>query len=259
MITLGGNVVIRNGDELDFCWRESIQSLLPVCDKVLVCDGESTDGTWEELCAWRDREPKLVLCRYPWPNPKGDWEFFFKWINYARQHVPCDYQFQMDADEVLSERSYAEVDSYKNRMQSGERFSVVCHRYNFWQDTTHIIPHGVCLGHRVIRIAPTNMPLASDGDHPEGREAPKIARDSNIEIFHYGFLRDRERFFKKERLLQDMFFASWDPRLEQAAKFDGNWMKSPGVTGWENNLMECHSPHPRVALRWLQERNHAVS
>lgn len=259
MITLGGNIVIRNGFELDFCFQESIQSLLPVCDKVLVCDGESTDGTQEFIREWMKREPKLVLCVYPWPEPKGDWEFFFKWINYAREHVPCDYHFQMDADEILSERSYAEVDSYKNQMQSGERFSVVCKRHNFWRDANHVIPYGTCLGHEVVRIAPQNMPLASDGYHPLGTEAPRIARWSNIEIFHYGFLRKREQFFEKEKRLHEYFFNSYDPRLQQAEKFSGNWMTMPGVTGFESNLLECNSPHPRVAVKWLRERGYDVS
>lgn len=248
---LGGSVVIRNGNELDFCWRECIQSLLPVCDVVSVCDGESTDGTQEEIRDWMTREPKLSLCVYPWPDPVGDADFFVKWINYAREHVKADYQFQMDADEALSEESYDEVLKLKQREG---RFSVICDRLNFWRDSKHLIPDGQCCGHKVIRIAPQNMWLASDGQHPLGWEAPQIAIESSIKIFHYGFLRKREAFFKKEKLLQKMFFNNWDQRLEAAQKHEGNWMEMPDVTGWERQLKDYSGNHPQVAREWLKER-----
>src|SRR5438132_6241086 len=111
-MTLGGNVCIRNGNALDYCWREAVQSLLPICDEVVVCDGESTDGTQEEIREWMQREPKIKLCVYPWPDPKGDIDFWVKWLNYSREHLTTDWHIQLDADEVLSDRSYLEVVSH---------------------------------------------------------------------------------------------------------------------------------------------------
>jgi glycosyltransferase involved in cell wall biosynthesis len=251
--TLGGNVVIRNGNEFDFCWREAVQSLLPVCDTVTICDGESSDGTQQQVREWASREPKIKLCVYPWPHPKGDPDFFVKWINYAREHVKADFQFQLDADEVLYEKSY---DAVRRFVQKGGRRSAIVTRWNFWRDHRHTIPEGVCLGKHVIRIAPQNVWLASDGSHPMGAEAVAMAVKTSIEIFHYGFLRKREEFFKKERLLHGMFFNSYDPRLEKAEKETGNWMAMPGLCGWENNLSDYGGEHPEVAKAWLNERGY---
>ena len=255
-MTLGGNVVIRNGNELDFCWRECIASLLPVCDVVSVCDGESTDGTQEEIREWMKREPKLSLCVYPWPDPKGHPDWFVEWINYSREHVQADYQIQLDADEVLSELSYGYL-SFLKRKPPEEQFSVVCNRLNFWKDHRHLIPHGHCCGHEVIRIAPQKVWLASDGYHPKGEAAAAMSRRLGIDIFHYGFIRRREAFFRKERLLQGYFFDQYDPRLEAAEKVEGNWMEMEGVTGWEKDLLEYSGPHPLVAQSWLKERGYA--
>lgn len=257
MSTLGASVVIRNGNELDFCWRECINSLLPVCDTVCVCDGESTDGTQEEVRDWMTREPKLSLCVYPWPNPKGNPDFFVEWINYARQHVAADWHLQMDADEILSERSYLEL----RQFIQGPRRSALVTRYNFWQDHRHLIPDGVCLGKRVTRIAPQPVILVSDGYHPWGAEASAMAVPTGIEIFHYGFLRKPEAFFRKERLLQGYFFNTYDPRLEHAERHpescpDGNWMKVPGMGEWSNRLDDYSGPHPSVAHAWLHERGY---
>lgn len=251
-MTLGGSVVIRNGNSLDFCWREAVKSLLPVCDVVSICDGQSNDGTQEEIREWMKSEPKISLCVYPWPEPKGDPDFFVKWINYGREHVPADWHFQLDADEVLHEKSYAEIREF---IKAGGRTATVT-RHNFWRDHRHLIPEGHCCGRRVVRLAPTNIWLASDGPHPNGNEAANMAQPTEIEIFHYGFIRRRDAFFKKERLLQGYFFATYDPRLEKAETVQGNWMEAEGVTGWENNLVDFTGTHPEVAKPWLKERGY---
>lgn len=253
MSTLAGAVCIRNGEELDFCWREAIKSLLPVCDEVVVCDGESTDGTQEVIREWAKVEPKINVCVYPWPNPKGDPDFWVKWLNYAREHIKSEWHFQLDADEILSEQSYAELRLFVE--QGGNRSGIVT-RWNFWRDHRHTIPDGVCLGKHVVRLAPSRLWLASDGPHPLGAEAASIGVKTGIEIFHYGFLRKPGAFFKKERALQGFFFDTYDSRLEAAESHKGNWMEKQDVTGWENRIDPFGGTHPKVIAGWLKERGY---
>lgn len=263
-LTLGGNVVIRNGIEMDFCYREAIQSLLPICDVVSVCDGESTDGTQEDIRQWMKYEPKISLCVWPWPNPKADPNYFVEWCNYNRNHLHTTYQFQLDADEVVSEKSYDEILKFKSRPMDARPVTLRMKRWTFWRDHRHLIPIGECLCDMVNRVAPQTLWLASDGYHPKGEQASRISVKCGIEIFHYGFIRKREAFFKKERFLQESWVGSYDPRLEKAEKYEGNWMTMPGVVGdngkpgWENKLDEFKGDHPKVAHRWLKERGYDV-
>jgi glycosyltransferase involved in cell wall biosynthesis len=257
-VTLGGNVVIRDGDKLGYCWRECIKSLLPVCDIVSVCDGESTDGTQEEIREWLELEPKLSLCVWPWPNPKGRPEWFADWINYNREHTRADYQIQLDADEVLHENSFEELLRFKADTAPDKRVALVCHRFNFWRDPQSLIPHGYCCGHRVVRVAPQPMFLASDGYDARGADVPSISVPSEIQIMHYGFIRQREQFFAKEKLLQGYYFDTYDPRLEKAETHEGNWASMPGVTGWENDLLPFQGTHPQIAIPWLKAQGHEL-
>ena len=256
-MTLGGNVCIRNGNELDFCWKEAIKSLLPVCDEVVVCDGESTDGTQQEIRDWALSEPKLKVCIYPWPNPVGDPSFWVKWINFGREHVKCDYHFQLDGDEVLHESSYSELVNLKQ--QGFMNRTIRISRLNFWRDHKHLIPPGHCCSHQPIRIAPSSMWLPSDGQtgHPlEGLPSTIVSDRMNIRICHYGFLRKREAFFEKEKLLQKYFFNDYDERMKRSEEFPGNWMQMPGISGWENNLVDYTGIHPQVAHQWLKDRGY---
>lgn len=263
MVTLGGNVVIRDGDKYDFPWRECVKSLLPVCDVVSICDGQSTDGTQEAIREWLKIEPKLSLCVYDWPNPHNDnGEFFLQWCNYNRDHLHTDYQFQMDADEILSEKSYPEVLRLKQTLRPMEA-SIVVKRWNFYRDAHHVVPKGQCLCADVIRIAPQPLWLASDGYDARGLKAASLKRPSTIEIFHYNWLRKREAYFAKERALQMAWVGSYDPRLEKAEKHDGNWMTMVGVNapggvgdGWEKNPDKWSGQHPVIMQKWLRERGH---
>ena len=252
-MTLGGNVCIRNGNKLDFCWRESVRSLLPVCDVVCICDGESDDGTQEEIRDWMKSEPKIQLCVWSWPDPKGDNEFWVKWLNYARTHVKADWHFQLDADEVLHEKSYDEIRSF---IAAGHRRSGVVTRHNFWLDHKHTIQEGICLGKRVTRLAPQNVWMPSDGAHPDGAECVWMSVPTGIEIFHYGFIRKSDAFFEKERLLQGYFFNSYDPRLERAEKRGGPWMDDPELDPYHGHLDDYNGSHPAIMREWLEERGY---
>lgn len=249
-MTLGGVVCIRNGDELGFCWRESIQSLLDACDVVGVSDGESTDGTQEALREWMTREPRLILNVYPWPAPHNNPLWYADWIQYARMHTPCDYIFHLDADEVLHEESYDEVRRIKERGIS-PRFSLIVERLNFWLDHRHTIQEGICLGKYVIRVCPQDMFLASDGFDSRGTEVPQISRKSTIRIMHYGFIREPAKFFVKERLLQQMYFGTYDARLE-AVEGNPNWMAEPSVGDYCGHLDDFTGNHPKLVHPWLK-------
>lgn len=252
MKTLGGYICIRNGLDLDYCFKEAIESLLPVCDMVGVSDAESTDGTQEFLRGWTLREPKLVLNVFPWTDPRGSNQWYPEWINYARQHLTTDMAIHLDADEVLHE------DDYPLIKEATEKGSVLMlKRLNFWRDAGHLIPEGKCCGTSVLRFAPARMPIPSDYPYEPAAETMKLAAESSVRCFHYGFIRQRDAFFRKAREVQKIWVNSYDPRLEAAEKFDqGHWSTMPGITGWENDLVEYTGTHPAAAQGWLKARGY---
>ncbi len=254
-MTLGGFTLIRNGCLLDYCWRECIQSMLPICDIVSVSVAQGEDETEQEVRAWVEREPKLRINIYPWSYPSGDINFFVNWIQYARMHTPTDFVIQADADEVLDEASYPEIRRF---IQDARRCSLVCNRLNFWKDARHLIPPGECLGNKVVRIAPQDVWLPSDGSHPMGAEAVLMAVPSRVRIFHYGFLRKREAYFEKSRQLHTMFFGGMtDQRMIDAEKTEGNWMEQIQNVPWTQNLIDYDGSHPEVIRPWLSQRGYA--
>lgn len=255
-MTLGGVIVIKDGEILDYCFQQAIASLLPVCDVVAVSVAKSDDNTEEIVREWASREPKLSVNIYPWKSPKGDANFFVDWLQYARQHTVADRIIQIDSDEVVHESSYPAIEEFKKREG---RLSVWMNRYNFWRNPQNLIPHGYCCAHRVVRMMPQDCWLPSDGADERGAESTNMAIDSDIFIGHYGFLRKRDAWFKKARALQGYFFDTYDKRLEAAEKYEGNWSEMPDITGWENQLMPFTGTHPEIIKPWLKERGYDIS
>lgn len=261
-MSLSGLVPIRNGLRLDYCFQEAIKSLLPVCDEVVVSDGESDDGTQELLREWATREPKIKLCVYPWPNPVAKIDFFVDWIQYGRSHCSCTHVCMLDGDEVLDERSYRTVRHYAKESPT---YTLKFKRLNFWRDAKHLIPHGQCLGHEVVRLIPQHMWLPSDGAHPLGAETVAAAHPSPPRgvIYHYGFLRRPAAYFAKSKELHGMFFGTYDKRLTDAeanTKEGGNWMEKIADVEWTERLVPYDDPHhPAVARDWLRSRGYSVA
>lgn len=253
-MTLGGNVCVRNGTDLDYCWQEAVNSLLPVCDEVVVCDGQSTDGTQELIRDWAAKEPKLNVCVWEWTDPVNDIWAWPNWINYARQHLKSDMHIQLDADEVLDDNSYDLV-----RKAASEGSCLRVKRLNFWRDSKHLIPKGHCCGYEVIRVGPSNLWMPSDYPDPRATELMSRAVHSEIRIMHYGFLRKRDAFFRKAHVVQKIWSGSYDPRLEAAEKYEGNWSDYPDLCdGWNQHLDNYEGSHPRVIHAWLKERGYDV-
>jgi len=108
--TLSGYTTTLNCIEGGYPWVQSIKSMLGFCDEVVVVDGGSTDGTYEQLLTMAVDEPKLNvhLVERDWGHPRfavfdGDQKAK------ARSHCTMQYCWQQDADEIIHEDDYEKI------------------------------------------------------------------------------------------------------------------------------------------------------
>lgn len=261
---LSGFTVVRNALSLDYCIELCIQSLLPVCEEVLVCDSDSTDGTREMLEAWAKKEPKIRIINYEWKErPQGDKTWITGWMNFARRYLHFASQIYLDADEVLGKWGYEVI-----RNASGTHNCFWFHRLNFWRDAQHLVPKGHCCADEVARFGPTDMWMPADeihapGEHPGPEPVMRLRaiRHPALKIFHYGFLRKRESFFAKCKVVLPNLLGTYDPRLVKAEAGPGPWEDyTPFIdqgSGREIPLPPYTGPHPQIAHQWLRERGHS--
>lgn len=273
---ISGLVCVRNGISLDYCFQEAIQSLVPACDEVVVCDSDSDDGTTEVIQTLAATYPTIRIINRPWTKPWREITWWTDWLNWARERLEHPLLLQLDGDEVLCPKaipSILEIARVAENLDdmphdpsltdhgqvypSGSRWF---HRLNFWKDTQHLVPPGRVCGEQVVRMGSSKLWLPSDEPHPEG--LPEIQRRAGwppnaapeMRIFHYGFLRKEKAFIEKVRAVNGAFFGVFDDRIARAEAQGTPWLNEftdmPMVTYYQE--------HPPVAHAWLKERGYAI-
>ena len=116
-VNLSGYTTTYNVVNSAYPWKESIKSLLGFCDEVVVMDGGSNDGTYEELIDWSKEEPKLVIkqIRRNWDDPKFA---LFDGQQKAAARTICsgDWCWQQDVDEIIHENDYSKIKQLVRQM-----------------------------------------------------------------------------------------------------------------------------------------------
>lgn len=110
---VSGYTTVRNGNNMGYPWQACIQSMLGFCSEVVVLDGGSSDGTWEELqamaAAQEDGRIKAHQHIVNEDDPSFAYESDGKLKASARMFCTQDFCWQMDADEIVHEDDYDKI------------------------------------------------------------------------------------------------------------------------------------------------------
>ena len=179
-IKLSGYTTIKNVITSDYPWKQSIKSLLGFCDEVVVLDGGSNDGSYEEALKWSKEEPKLIVKQFKrdWNDPKFA---LFDGANKALARTLCtgDWCWQQDVDEIVHEEDYKKIKKLIRQMpkqlnllclpvveywgsNQKVRIDVNPWKWRLSKNDTHIT-HGIPAQHRKYDKNGNLFSIGSDG------------------------------------------------------------------------------------------------
>jgi len=99
--SISGYTTIFNGEKAGLPYIESIQSVLPHVDELVIIDGESTDGTYEKLQEMFGNDEKIKIYQKPYdmsePGIDGQQKA------YSRALCTSKYCLQFDADQIFED------------------------------------------------------------------------------------------------------------------------------------------------------------
>lgn len=244
--TISGYTFLRNGVKLGYPFVESLRSLLPLCDEVIVALGDCADGTEEALLAIGD--PKLRIIRTQWNERMQDRGFV-----YAQQkmiaHYNCtgDWAFYLEGDEVLHERDIETIRAAVNRHHDDARVEAFAFRYlHFYGSpaTLAVSPGWYRTEVRLVRntlrwFAPDGLFSVVMDKNKRGRYPRAVLLDT--QIYHYGHARRGEYMTKKTASVEKYW--GGEPRPHAYANIDAQAIAPFAGT------------HPAIVAGWL--RDHA--
>ncbi|MDE2101898.1 MAG: hypothetical protein KGL39_31925 [Patescibacteria group bacterium] len=260
--TIGGHVFVCDGLKFDYCFIEATLSMLPVCDEVAVLLFDDAD---EKELREKIQDPKLKIIRHrrqDWEDtaPQGKYRLSF-WTNETKRHLNTEWQFCLQADEVLHENSYELV-----RQAITEPFEAfVVRRFNLWGDPYHYINYpkialrgeaGPC-GNHTGRLAKIKYDSWNDAENIDAPFTHKYWED--IKTYHMGFVRDRKKMVQNKINMQEKIFqvGKADPKFYKdieanAGEFD------PYTRFSRDELLPITEPLPAVIRDWAKARSYGA-
>ena len=247
--TLGGFLFVKDGDTYDYCYRESIKSLLEFCDQVSICVVESKDNTVDVVNNMAIADGRMIVTYVPltdWDAQQGKFKLNY-FQNVAMEHLETDYQYLQQADEITHESCY---DTIRQAIKTDQEGFLIT-RINLWGDPFHqldVPQYRKPCSTEVIRLSKRGHPTYGDGESINAQCVDWFLK--SIRMFHFGFVRDRKIQPSKIREMQgNIFQCGVDEKLNGMEIFDGSKWFDP-----EKDLKPIDEPLPKIMAKWAMER-----
>lgn len=248
---LAGTLIVYNAISQDYCVIEAIESLRAVCDKVIVVDCGSTDGTKHML--HEIEQPICLMFRSTseWNAIKGreKLSYFTNIAIDAAKTMGYEWQLNLQADEILHESSFPFIHEAINKNNEG----FYLNRINLWGNSQHqlnVPQERKPVSTEVIRLCKTNYQSVDDAESILCPASTEYI--DKIRIYHMGFVRDKHKHIEKIKHIQDeIFLMEHDKRVDDMP--NGFEPFSMGFT--KEDLIPIKEPLPIFIREWAKERD----
>ncbi len=201
---VSGFSFVRNAILYGYPIVESLRSLLPLCDEVVVAVGESEDDTLQ--CVESIGDPKLRILRTQWYPTEPRWRIFAEQTQIALDACRGLWCIYLQADEVLHEQDYDTIREALQRWADTPQVEAFVLRYYHFYGSYDYIGVGRQWYRREIRIVRNTGQVISWGDAqgfrrrlPNGTIRLLRAVELPVWVYHYGWVRPPEVMQRKLR------------------------------------------------------------
>ncbi|MFT3932061.1 MAG: glycosyltransferase family 2 protein [Chitinophagaceae bacterium] len=213
-----GFTIIRNAIINDYPVVESISSILPVVDEMIVSVGAGEDDT--EGLIRSIASPKIKIVHSTWDmNLRKGGEVLAVETNKAFEHVPADadWAFYVQADEVVHEKYHAAILEAARRFKDDKKVEGLLFKYVHFYGTYNYIGDTRRWYSHEIRIIRNDKNIRSYRDAQGFRKnGEKLAvKLIDAYIYHYGWVRSPQLMKTK----MNNFGKLWNEDTEEYKKF----------------------------------------
>jgi glycosyltransferase involved in cell wall biosynthesis len=251
-LKVSGFTFIRNAILLDYPIVASIQSILPLCNEVIVAVGNSDDDT---LGLIQNIDPKVKIIQTTWDDSlRENGRVLAVETDKALAAIDpaADWAIYIQGDEVMHQDDHLHILKAMTRFQHDQEVDGLLFDYLHFYGSYDYIGVSNNWYKKEIRIIKPGRGIFSFRDAQGFRKSPdqklKVAA-ANARVFHYGWVKDPRAMQRK----QERFHKLWhdDAWLEKN-------IKVAEAFDYENHIHELarfEGTHPQWITERLSERN----
>lgn len=272
---ISGFTFTRNVSKLYYPIKESILSILPICDEFIIALGKGDEDDNTRELVESINSPKIKIVETEWDTtafPNGTENAHQTDI--AKSYCSGDWLFYVQADEVVHEKYLPVIKSRCEELLDHEEVEGLLFKYrHFFGDYEHYIDyHGWYQNE--IRIVRNKKDIHSFESAQSFRRIPDFDGKSyrkyegsfklkvatvDAFIYHYGWVRPPKYMQSKKKALDSIHKGDQkaeDLYKERAAEFDYGPLK---------NLPKFNETHPKVMeekmkdFHWADKLNYTTS
>ncbi|GAC1375444.1 MAG: hypothetical protein NVS3B25_00730 [Hymenobacter sp.] len=247
-----GFTFVRNAVKYDYPVLESIASLLPLCDEVVVAVGNSDDDTLGLI--GRIGSPKIRIVETVWEDAlREGGRVLAQETDKALAAVPADadWAIYLQADEVLHEADYPAIRAGMARWQADPRVEGLLFGYQHFYGTYDYVGDSTRWYRREIRIVRPGMGIHSYRDAQGFRKAGNhklCVKLLAATVYHYGYVKSPDAMQRKQETFGKLWHSDeWMAQhVVAASEFDYSQIDS---------LQHFTGRHPAVMATRIHQQN----
>lgn len=222
---VSGFFIVRHGTRFDYPYLESLRSVLPLVDELVINVGIGEDSTLSKIQDFARNEGvgKVVIFESHWPlddpeKRKGG-KILSEQTNLALDRCTGDWCIYIQADEVLHEQDYPALRSALADAHSRPEVDGLLFDYRHLYGSFDVIQESRSAYRREVRAIRRSSGARSVGDAQSFRLAdgskPRVIR-SGARIFHYGWVRTPEAMREKTAFMDTLYHGAAKEGAEPA-------------------------------------------
>ena len=249
MVKISGVTFVKDVVSLGYPFLESIGSIAPLCDEVVINVGfsdpelERDDGTWRAL----KREfsgDRFVLIKSYWnPEMVSDGLILSQQMNIALNHCRGEYCQYIQADEVVHQEDFEAIRNGIRRMEENPSIDGLVYNFVHFYADPYIVKYTRNTYRKEIRLIRNHRHIISwkDAQGFRFKDSRKLhAAEIPAHIFHYGWCRRESVMDKKNKAFAKLYHGK--EHQERDFSYRHIWGLSP-----------FEGTHPACMDDWIRE------
>ena len=251
---ISGFTIVRNAIKFDYPVVESIRSVLPLCDEMIVAVGKSDDDTLQLIRAIQS--PKIKIIETVWDERirKGGKLLAVETDKAFAAIAPdSDWAFYIQADEVLHEKYIPALKEAMQNWKDDKRVEGLLFHYTHFYGSYDYVADSRKWYRKEIRVIRNDKKISSWLDAISFRkEGSKLnVKPVDAHIYHYGWVKPPAAQQEKQKSFHKMWH-------------DDEWMKKHIAPSVEfdysdiDSLARFPGTHPDVMQERIRSKNWKV-